>query len=94
MEQQIVEYKKREAIRKQEEAHKASVSELQVIMAKWAEDMRIEQLFRDAEKDIGGCEAALQEQLRERLRAAKEFLKGETALQQLFKCRTPEERLK
>lgn len=94
MEQQMVEYKKCEAIRKQEEAHKASVNELQVIMAKWAEDMRVEQFFTDAEKDIERCDAALQEQLRERLRAAKEFLKGETALQRLLKWRTPEERLK
>jgi len=94
MEQQIVEYKKREAIRKQEEAHKASVNELHVIMAKWAEDIRIEQFFRDAEKDIEGCEAALQEQLRERLRAARKFMRGETALQRLLKWRTPEERLK
>ncbi|MDJ0475607.1 hypothetical protein QNA27_18275 [Pantoea eucalypti] len=94
MEQQMVEYKKREAIRKQEEAHKTSVNELQVIMAKWAEDIRIEQFFRDAEKDIEGCEAALQEQLRERLRAAREFMQGETALQRLLKWRTPEERLK
>ncbi|KJH60889.1 hypothetical protein UF13_08820 [Pantoea agglomerans] len=94
MEQQMVEYKKREAIRKQEEAHKASVNELQVIMAKWAEDIRIEQFFRDAEKDIEGYEAALQDQLRERLRAAREFMQGETALQRLLKWRTPEERLK
>lgn len=94
MEQQIVEYKKREAIRKQEEAHKASVSELQVIMAKWAEDIRIGQFFRDAEKDIEVCEAALQEQLRERLSAAREFMQSETALQRLLKWRTPEERLK
>jgi len=94
MEQQIVEYKKREAIRKQEEAYKSSVNELQVIMAKWAEDIRIGQFFRDAEKDIESCEAALQEQLRERLRAAREFMQGETALQRLLKWRTPEERLK
>lgn len=94
MEQQMVEYKKREAIRKQEEAHKASVNELHVIMAKWTEDMRVEQFFTDAEKDIERCDAALQEQLRERLRAAKEFLKRETALQRLLKWRTPEERLK
>ncbi|KYN63149.1 hypothetical protein IU46_018610 [Pantoea agglomerans] len=94
MEQQMVEYKKCEVIRKQEEAYKTSVNELQVIMAKWAEDIRIEQFFTDAEKDIERCDAALQEQLRERLRAAKEFLKRETALQRLLKWRTPEERLK
>lgn len=94
MQQQMVEYKKREAIRKQEEAYKSSVNELQVIMAKWAEDIRIGQFFRDAEKDIEGCETALQEQLRERLRAAREFVQGETALQRLMKWRTPEERLK
>lgn len=75
-------------------AHKASVDELQIIMAKLAEDMRIEQFFRDSEKDIEGCEVSLQEQLRERIRAAKDFLKGETAMQRLLKWRTPEERLK
>lgn len=54
-------------------------------MAKWAEDMRIEQFFRDAEKDIGGCGTALQELPRKRLRAAREFMQGETALQRLLK---------
>lgn len=94
MEQQMVENKNREAIRKQEEAHKASVNELHVIMDKWTEDRRVEQFFTDAEKDIERCDATLQEQLRERLRAAKEFLERETALQRLLKWRTPEERLK
>ncbi|WP_336755754.1 hypothetical protein [Pantoea sp. USHLN298] len=94
MEQQMIEYKKREAIRKREEAHKASVNELQGIMAKWAEDMRVEQFFRDAERDIEKCDAVLQDQLRERLRAARGFMQGETALQRLLKWRTPDERLK
>lgn len=61
-------------------------------MAKWTVDMRVEQFFRDAEKDIEGCEAGLQEQLRERLKAARELMQGETALQRLLKWRTPEER--
>ncbi len=94
MEQQMIEYKKREAIRKREEAHKASVNELQGIMVKWAEDMRVEQFFRDAERDIEKCNAVLQDQLRERLRAARGFMQGETALQRLLKWRTPDERLK
>ncbi|MGK9432885.1 hypothetical protein ACSSTN_03740 [Pantoea agglomerans] len=94
MEQQMIEHKKREAIRKREEAHKASVNELQGIMAKWAEDMRVEQFFRDAERDIEKCDPVLQEQLRERLMAAKGFMQGETALQRLLKWRTPDERLK
>lgn len=94
MEQQMIEYKKREAIRKREEAHKASVNELQGIMAKWAEDMRVEQFFRDAERDIEKCDPVLQEQLGERLRAARGFMQGETALQRLLKWRTPDERLK
>lgn len=52
MELLMVEYKKREAIGKQEEAHKASVNELHVIMAKWAEDIRIEQFFRMLKKTL------------------------------------------
>ncbi|WP_340278672.1 hypothetical protein [Pantoea agglomerans] len=63
-------------------------------MVKWAEDMRVEQFFRDAERDIEKCNAVLQDQLRERLRAARGFMQGETALQRLLKWRTPDERLK
>lgn len=94
IELQIIEYEKREVIRRKEEAYKNSVSELQGIMAKWAEDMRVEQFFIDAERDIQNCDPVLQDKLRERLKAARDFMQGETALQRLLKWRTPDERLK
>lgn len=94
IELQIIEYEKREVIRRREEAFKNSISELQGIMTKWAEDMRVEQFFIDAAKDIENCDPVLQEKLRERLKAAREFMQGETALQRLLKWRTPDERLK
>ncbi|WBV22599.1 hypothetical protein [Pantoea piersonii] len=94
IEQQMIEYGKREAIRIKEEAYKQSVDELYGIMAKWAEDMRVEQFFTDAERDIQNCDLAMQEKLSERLKAAREFMQGETALQRLLKWRTPDERLK
>lgn len=94
IEQQIIEYEKREAIRLKEEAYKQSVDELYGIMAKWVEDRRVEQFFTDAERDIQSCDPVLKEKLRERLRAAKELMQGETALQLLLKWRTPDERLK
>ncbi|MFJ5159692.1 hypothetical protein ACIP6T_11015 [Pantoea sp. NPDC088449] len=94
IELQIIEYEKREVIRRKEEAFKNSVSELQGIMTKWAEDMRVEQFFIDAEKDIANCDPILQEKLRERLKAAKDFMQGETALERLLRWRTPDERLK
>ena len=94
IELQIIEYDKREVIRRKEEAYKDSVNELQGIMTRWAEDMRVGQFFIDAEKDIENCDPVLQEKLRERLRAAREFMQGETALQRLLKWRTPDERLK
>lgn len=94
IELQIIEYEKREVIRRREEAYKDSVNELQGIMAKWAEDMRVGQFLIDAEKDIENCDLVLQEKLRERLKAAREFMQGETALQRLLKWRTPDERLK
>lgn len=94
IELQIIEYEKREVIRRKEEAYKNSVSELQGIMAKWAEDMRVEQFFIDAKRDIQNCDPALQDKLRERLKAARDFMNGETALQRLIKWRTPDERLK
>ncbi|SNY70973.1 hypothetical protein [Pantoea sp. GL120224-02] len=94
IELQIIEYEKREVIRRKEEAYKDSVNELQGIMTRWAEDMRVGQFFMDAEKDIENCDPVLQEKLRERLKAAREFMQGETALQRLLKWRTPDERLK
>lgn len=94
LELQIIEYEKREVIRRKEEAYTNSVIELQGIMAKWVEDMRVEQFFIDAERDIQNCDPALQDKLRERLKAARDFMQGETALQRLLKWRTPDERLK
>ncbi len=94
IEQQIIEYEKREAIRRKEEAYKQSIDELYGIMAKWAEDMRIEQFFTDAERGIQNCDPAMQERLSERLKAARDFMQGDTALQRLIKWRTPDERLK
>ncbi|MDF7630481.1 hypothetical protein PUG46_14515 [Erwiniaceae bacterium L1_55_4] len=94
IEKEIIEYEKREVIRRKEEAFKNSVSELQGIMTKWAEDMRVEQFFIDAERDIQNCDPALQDKLKERLKAARDFMQGETALQRLLKWRTPDERLK
>jgi len=94
LELQIIEYEKREVIRRKEEAYTNSVIELQGIMAKWAEDMRVEQFFIDAERDIQNCDPALQDKLRERLKAARDFMQGETALQRLLNWHTPDERLK
>lgn len=94
IELQMIEYDKREVIRRKEEAYKDSVDELQGIMTRWAEDMRVGQFFIDAERDIENCDPVLQEKLRERLKAAREFMQGETALQRLLKWRTPGERLK
>jgi len=85
IEQLIIEYEKREAIRLKEEAFKNSVIELQGIMTKWVEDRRIEQFFIDAERDIQNCDPAMQEKLSERLKAAREFMQGATALQHLLK---------
>jgi len=75
-------------------AYKQSVNEVYGIMAKWAEDMRVEQFFIDAERDIQNCDPAMQEKLSERLKAAREFMQDETALQRLLKWRTPDEKLK
>lgn len=94
IELQIIEYEKREVIRRKEEAYKNSVSELQGIMARWVEDKRVEQFFIDAERDIQNYDPVLQDKLRERLKAARDFMQGETALQRLLKWRTPDERLK
>lgn len=56
--------------------------------------MRGEQFFINAERDIQNCDPALQDKLRERLKVARDFMQGKTALQRLLKWRTPDERLK
>ena len=81
----MIEYGKREAIRLKEEAYKQSVDELYGIMAEWVEDKRVEQFFIDAERDIQNFGPAMQEKLSERLKAARDFMQGETALQRLLK---------
>jgi len=94
IEKQLIEYEKRQVIRRREEAYKDSLNELQGIMTRWAEDIRVRQFFIDAERDIENCDPALQEKLKERLKAARAFMQDETALQRLLKWRTPDERLK
>lgn len=62
-------------------------------MTKWAEDKRVEQFLTDVERDIQSCYPDMQEKLSERLKAAREFMQGETALQRLLKWRMPDKRL-
>ena len=83
----------KERIRREEEAHKASATELKSIMAQWAEDKRVEQFFRDAELDAAGLDEPQKVQIMERLQLARQFLSEDTAVERLLKWRTPQERL-
>lgn len=83
----------KERIRREEEAHKASITELKSIMAQWAEDKRVEQFFRDAELDAAGLDEQQKVQIMERLQLARQFLSEDTAVERLLKWKTPQERL-
>ena len=84
----------KERIRREEEAHKASATELKSIMAQWAEDKRVEQFFREAELDAAGLDEQQQVRVMERLQLARQFLSEDTAVERLLKWKTPQDRLK
>ncbi|MCX8982792.1 hypothetical protein [Citrobacter portucalensis] len=84
----------KERIRREEEGHKASITELKSIMAQWAEDKRVEQFFRDAELDAAGLDEQQKVQIMERLQLARQLLSEDTAVERLLKWKTPQDRLK
>ncbi|EFE07305.1 hypothetical protein [Citrobacter youngae] len=87
-------YLEKERIRREEEAHKASITELNAIMAQWAEDKRTEQFFREAELDAAGLDEQQRVRVMERLQLAQQFLSEDTAVERLLKWKTPQDRLK
>lgn len=88
------EYEIREQIKRQENAIKESMDELNAVMSKWREDKFIEQFFDEATADILKLDFDLQENLLNRINAAKGFIKGDSAFERLMKWKTPTERLK
>lgn len=86
-------YLEKERIRREEEAHKASITELKAIMIQWAEDKRMEQFFREAELDAAGLDEQQRVRVMERLQLAQQFLSEDTAVERLLKWQTPLERL-
>lgn len=92
-EQEHIEYLAREQIRKKSEALTRSISELQVIMAQWSKDRLIEQFLAEAEQAAEQLEPRLRDAARAKLKLAREFCQGETALERLVKWETPQERL-
>ncbi|MFB1943888.1 hypothetical protein [Salmonella enterica] len=83
----------KERIRREEEAHKARITELKAIMAQWAEDKRMEQFFREAELDAAGLDEQQKVRVMERLHLAQQLLSEDTAVERLLKWQTPLERL-
>ncbi|HEY4437208.1 MAG TPA: hypothetical protein VGN40_13720 [Lelliottia sp.] len=93
MEREHAIYLKKERIRREEDAYKASRTELNAIMAQWAEDKRMEQFFREAEQDAASLDEPQKIQVIERLQLARQFLSDDTAVERLLKWKTPQERL-
>ncbi|EHQ5158468.1 hypothetical protein KQY37_001301 [Salmonella enterica] len=82
-------YREKERIRKEKEAYNASLEELKAIMVQWAEDKRIEQFFREAEKDVASLDEQQKVQIMERLQLARKLLSEYRAVERLLKWRTP-----
>ncbi|ECG8513390.1 hypothetical protein DLR11_05180 [Salmonella enterica subsp. salamae] len=86
-------YLEKERIRREKEAYNASLAELKSIMVQWAEDKRIEQFFREAERDVAMLDEQKKALVMERLQLARQFLSVDTAVERLLKWETPQERL-
>ncbi|OUE53939.1 hypothetical protein AZ003_002846 [Citrobacter freundii] len=93
MEREHAIYLEKERIRREEEAYKASRAELNAIMVQWAEDKRLEQFFREAERDAAGLDEQQKVRVIERLQLARQLLSVDTAVERLLKWKTPHERL-
>ncbi|MBY4890631.1 hypothetical protein K5Y32_22105 [Pantoea sp. DY-15] len=90
----IRENEKQEQIRRQQNAVKESIAELNALMIQWRADKLVEQFFVEAKADILKLDVADQELLLSRLEAAKSFVDGASALERLVNWKTPAERLK
>lgn len=87
-------YLEKERIGREEEAYRASRTELKSIIAQWTEDKRLEQFFHEAESDTATLDVQQKVQVMERLQLARQFLFEDTAIERLLKWQTPQERLK
>ncbi|ENQ9727824.1 hypothetical protein ACXX2Q_002350 [Yersinia enterocolitica] len=87
-------YLEKERIDREEEAYRASRTELKSIIAQWTEDKRLEQFFHEAESDTATLNVQQKVQVMERLQLARQFLSEDTAIERLLKWQTPQERLK
>ncbi|HCM1915577.1 TPA: hypothetical protein N3A33_001464 [Salmonella enterica subsp. salamae serovar 28:r:e,n,z15] len=87
-------YREKERVRREKEAYNASLTELNAIMVQWAEDKRIEQFFREAEKDVASLDEQQKVQIMERLQLARQFVSEHRAVERLLKWKTPMELLR
>lgn len=86
-------YQERDRIREEKDAYDASLAELKVMMAQWAEDKRIEQFFHEAALDASLLEEKQKGQVMERLQLARQLLSVDTAVERLLRWVMPKERL-
>ncbi len=91
-EAQQEEWRKEREIQRAAEARKASEKELLHIIAAWAESNRIEQFFKDAERQAGELNDADRAKLLERLRLARELMGSVRAIDYFLDWKSPDER--
>lgn len=85
-------WRKEEEIRRAAEARKESQEELLEIIEAWAESNRIEQFFRDAERQAASLNDADRAKVLERLKLARELIGTVNAIDHFLDWKSPDER--
>lgn len=91
-EAQQEEWRKEEEMRRAAEAREESQKELLEIIEAWAESNRIEQFFKDAERQAGELNDAYRAKLLERLKLARELIGTVNAIDHFLDWKSPDER--
>lgn len=85
-------WRQEEEVRRAAEASKESHEELLEIIEAWAESNRIEQFFKDAERQAASLNDADRAKLLERLKLARELIGDLNALDHFMAWKSPDER--
>jgi hypothetical protein len=85
-------WRQEEKVRRAAEARKESQEELLEIIESWAESNRIEQFFKDAERQSANLKDADKARMLERLKLARELIGNVDAIDHFLAWKSPDER--
>jgi hypothetical protein len=91
-EKECLEAERRDAEERAEKAREESTEEILSIVTAWAEAKRIEEFFSDAEARLAGLDHEFREQMRDRLKHARNLIGSVDALERFGLWKAPAER--